>query len=379
MKRIYWRPRNVSRPILAGMALVSIAGLAAVERFHVQGQPRDYQAMWDSAQRAAKAMEVIRQARAEADAIQEEVDPAGSGLIGRVMTEVTSDPGFLSAKQTSVNPNWAAVVLKMLKQAGVRPGDTVAIGYSGSFPALNICVSAAVETLQLKPVIISSVAASQWGANDPEFLWLDMERLLTEQGVLAHRSVAASLGGFNDIAVGMSKRGRELLEEATERNEVPRIQAANAAESIDERMRIYREGAAGEPIKAYINVGGGTTSVGGPAGKRTFREGLNLRRPPGKLADSIMLRFVEAGVPVIHLVRIEQLAEKYGLPTTPQTFIKPGNGAVFQQRGYSRWLAGAVLLVIVLGLYGFIHSTLGHRLMQSAPRRKEDVLEEPMV
>ena len=44
----------------------------------------------------------------------------------------------------------------------MKKGDAVAIGYSGSFPALNICVMAAVETLQLEPIGIASASASQW-------------------------------------------------------------------------------------------------------------------------------------------------------------------------------------------------------------------------
>ena len=38
MKKIYWRPRAVSRPALLLIALVSLAGLSLVERYKVRSQ-----------------------------------------------------------------------------------------------------------------------------------------------------------------------------------------------------------------------------------------------------------------------------------------------------------------------------------------------------
>ena len=41
-------------------------------------------------------------------------DPADTGMIGPSMSLVTSLPGHLKAKQTSVNPNFAAVAMRLL-------------------------------------------------------------------------------------------------------------------------------------------------------------------------------------------------------------------------------------------------------------------------
>jgi len=379
MRRIYWRPRSISRSALVIMAVVSAAGLVVVERYRQFRPQPNAPEMLEAARTAMEAMEQIQKERHEAGPIDPTADPTRSGLIGSAMTPVTSDAGFLSAKQTSVNPNWAAVVVQMLRKAGVEPGDTVAVGYSGSFPALNICVSAACQAMRLQPIIISSASASQWGANDPKFLWLDMERLLYERDVLKNRSVAVSLGGLNDAAGGLSKEGVRMLEAGVERSDLPRIIADTAEESIAKRMAIYRDRAGGVAIAAYINVGGGIVSAGGATSKRTFHAGVNLRRPPGQLADSVMARFIEQGVPVIHLVRIEQLADQYGLPPHPETSPKPGEGGIYSQEEYNRWLAGGVLILIMVGLYLFVHSALGYRLLQSSRRKKEDLYQEPMV
>jgi poly-gamma-glutamate system protein len=127
------------------------------------------------------------------------------------MTSVTSNTGSLPAKQTSINPNFAAVVVQLLKRAGLEEGDVVAIGFSGSFPALNVAVMAAVSVLGLKPIIISSNAASQWGANDPDFLWIDWERTLAAKHIFNFRSVAASIGGIEDRGLGMTPEGRRTI------------------------------------------------------------------------------------------------------------------------------------------------------------------------
>ncbi|MBW2225228.1 MAG: poly-gamma-glutamate system protein, partial [Deltaproteobacteria bacterium] len=158
--------------------------------------------------------------------------------------------------------------------------------------------------LGIEPIIISSTAASQWGANDPNFTWLDMEAVLRKHQVFAYKSVAASLGGVGDDAIGLTKRGRRMLERAIERNEIPfladiepdtkRAQivdeegekpAPNLAlfdeDRVRERMRVYYERAGDRTIKAYINVGGGTVSVGTKVGKRKFSPGVNARPPKG--------------------------------------------------------------------------------------------------
>lgn len=381
MKGIYWRPHRVSKTALFLIALLSLGGFTSVEYFKVKRRQPLYKEKIMAAQLARNAMEVIKQERLRLPIpIDPEIDPAQSGLIGPAMTVVTTDTGVLQAKQTSQNPNFAAVFVHLLKLAGVKEGDVVAVGPSGSFPAMNISCYAALQTLKLKPIIIASASASQFGANIPELLWIDMERILTERHLFSFRSIAASRGGADDRGFGMSKEGKRALDDAIHRNALQLIEVKSAAESVSRRMQIYEEQAGGTPIKAYINIGGGTASVGATIGKKLFNPGLNRSTPRGAGGiDSVMTRFTNEGIPVIHMVNVNELAQRYGFPLEPTAIPPIGQGKVFFKAEYNIYLAMVALLVILGSMFAFIRMDLGFRIFRPGQQVKASRHPEQMV
>ena len=257
--------------------------------------------------------------------IDPRVDPVSSGLIGVSRTPITTVRGNLVAKQASVNAAFAAVIVEMLRAAGVRPGDAVAVGLSGSFPALNIASLAAIEALGAQPLAISSVGASTWGANHPRLTWPAMEKLLVQRSILRHRSIGASRGGAQDIAKKRSEAAKRLMDQLIQDTGLTPIAARAFRQRVEARMALYRQHAAGRKIAAYINVGGVTTSVGGSVGKRAFSPGLNTRFPVDEpLTDGVIVRFSRSGVPAIHLVQIRALARQYRLPVHPAATLDFG-------------------------------------------------------
>ncbi len=382
MKRIYWRPKKISRTVLIVLAVLSLAGLATVELIQTTTRQPKYRQKMRAAKAALAAFDAIKAERiARGHVLDAAIDPAQSGLVGVAMSEVTSNSGHLGAKRTSVNPNFAAVAVHLLDRAGVEEGDTVAVGLSGSFPARNICVLAALEAMKVHPVVISSASASQWGANIPDLLWVDMERILDEKRILSTRSIAASLGGVEDRGIGMSKAGRALIAEAIEtRNQIPRIAARNYDDSLEQRMMLFDEWSTDERYAAYINVGGGATSVGTGVGKKLFRPGLN-RTPPkgGPPVDSVMMRFSDRGIPVLHFVQINTLAERYGMPVEPDVIPTVGESKVFVKEEYNRWLAAGILALLLFLLYAFIRSDVGFRILHRPRRQDGDARPEQMV
>ncbi|MCZ6807939.1 MAG: poly-gamma-glutamate system protein [Deltaproteobacteria bacterium] len=386
---MYWKPEGASQVQRALVAALAITGLVAVERFPTEEQQPHYAEKMLAARTAKEAMDVIRDASEKRGLrYRAKTDPSGSRLIGEVLSPITSGSGSLVSKQTSANPNFAAVIVQWLKELGLKSGDVVAVGISGSFPAMNIAIYAALHQLGIEPIIISSTAASQWGANNPGFTWLDMESLLRKKEVFPYKSVAASLGGVGDEAIGLTERGHKLLMRAIERNEIPGIGVLQTEEQppvegnaqgapaelaaidqnrVRERMRVYYEHAGDRPIRAYINVGGGTVSVGTKVGKRKFLPGVNRRAPKGidDMPPSVLGAFLESGVPAIHATRIIDLAEEYGLEIAPRRIPQVGQGDVFQKRQPNRWLAGIVLVLILLALFAIARAPWGTRMLRT--------------
>jgi poly-gamma-glutamate system protein len=353
------------------IAFLALASFVAVEKF-----PRVVKQPWHAEKLAAArlTLEAFKTVKAERIArgipINAEADPLQTGLIGHSITPVTSNSGYISAKRGSVNPNWAALVVHWLKRSGAEKGDVVAVGVSGSFPALCIATLAAAQVLELTPIVIASASASEWGANDPNYMWLDMEKVLYEKKIFGFRSVASSLGGIDDKAFGISPEGRSLIEAAITRNGVKRIDSNSLLQGIEERMRIYDAEAASRPIKAYINVGGGTASVGTHVGKKQFAPGLNLEAPSGEgMMDSVMLRFARRRVAVIHLSGIEALAKTWGFPEEPAALPSPGEGRVYVKEEYNRWIAGVCLAVLLAAMLGFLRLDFATRLLRNPIRR----------
>ena len=371
MKKLYWRPSKVSWKIHLVIALLAVGGMATVEVMKTTRRQALHQTKVKAANQMHKAMMVIRSERlARLGSIDAEVDPAQTGLIGNRITPITSLMGYLRAKRTTLNPNWAAVMVDQLRLAGARKGDVVAAGVTGSLPAMNLALYVAAESMGVRLVVITSLESSSYGANLPGFTWLDMEKALVDKQVLKTRSVAASLGGARDRAVGTSPEGKKLLRSTIETQGIRLLEEKTMAANLEQRMGLYRSHAEGRPIVAFVNVGSGLASVGGSeGGHRSFKAGVNRKlKKKAPKTDSIAARFIKQGLPVIYVVGVESLAKKYKLPTSPSTIPTPGTGLVFEKKDYDPVVVVVVLLVLLLALYAFIKIDLGYRIFQAAKR-----------
>ncbi|MCA9240611.1 MAG: poly-gamma-glutamate system protein [Planctomycetales bacterium] len=389
MKKVYWRPRTVSRTALMLVAMLSLVSLVITEVTKTEQKRAYLPEKTEATQTAAKAFAAIKEARInEGPPIDSKTDPLGTGLVGLPTSVITSVRGVLPAKQVSINPNFAAVIVEQLMDAGVRPGDAVALGLSGSFPALNICSVAACETLGADPLVISSASASEWGANVPTLMWIDMERILNEQDILHTRSLAVSPGGMEDEGP-ITEEGMAAVREGVERNGLKLIEENTLEKHVERRLKIYRDALKGRPIKCYINVGGGATSVGTHIGKDLFNPGLNTTPPPrvGRL-PGVMPKLIQEGIPCIHLVNIVDLATKYGLiEQLPEPDLEGreyeqitevGEAGIFQGIDYQRPIVIACLATILMALWGFIRTDIGFRLLRGGARKSAGP-PEPMV
>lgn len=366
--KLYWRTKSTSTGAQILLIIASIAALLAVQVFKKRESTADYEDMLAASQTCAEGLELIGRWRRRIERINPDVDPLGTGLIGIAASPVTTLSGHLLSKQATVNPNWAAVIVRLLRKAGVREGDVVAVAVSGSFPALNLAVYAAIEQIGARPVIIVSASASQWGANVPRLLWVDMARRLRKAGVIESKAVAATLGGEDDRAVGIPDEGLEILRHALQRADIPLLEPQSYEEAVAERIAVYAKHAGVQPLRAFINVGGGTATTGPESIDQFFDPGLVKNAPPRAFTvDTVMGHFLDQKVPVINLWNISTLASRFGLPYPPKTKPRVGSGGIYLAMTYRRWLA-ALLALALLGLTYFV--TRSSRLGSIFGRRR---------
>ncbi|MBI5711383.1 MAG: poly-gamma-glutamate system protein [Candidatus Eisenbacteria bacterium] len=347
---------RASTPALVGLAALSLAVYAISERsltpVHAEAFRKKLEAV-RLMQRAERAIaEVKRERGITVDARN---DPERTGVIGPQFTLITTDRGSQAAKSLAAHPNFAAAVTQMMLQAGVRRGDLVAVGMTGSLPGLNLAALASCRAVGAEPIIITSAGASMFGATDPNLTWLDMEAIAVQRGLWPFRSAAASLGGGGDVGRGLSPAGRVLLDDAIERNGVKLLDPPSVLEAVRQRVAIYDSIAAarGRAIRLYINVGGGVASLGGAQNGRLIPAGLTMRLTTRNYPNRGVINVMgERRIPVIHLLQVEKLARMFEITDRAANPVRPGSGLLFIQYRYNLWIvAAAALLVLLVNIY----------------------------
>jgi poly-gamma-glutamate system protein len=261
-------------------------------------------------------------------------DINGTGLIGMEHSEITTSIGSLGSKRTSTNPNFAGLVVHLLQECGIQKGDAIAIGASSSFPALIVASLAAAEALDLNPLWIFSLGASQWGANRPEFHWLHMWRCLENSNLFSHPPLALSLGGEGDTGEDMDERGRQLLWEDIRASGLRLINEPDLAQNVALRMAQFEKAARGKEIKAFINIGGSWSNMGIDSMVLHVKPGLNrIEKLPPPERRGVIYAMADKGIPVIHLLYVRGLTQRYGLPWDPSPLPDPGEGAFYTSAG----------------------------------------------
>ncbi len=312
-----WKENKAPNWHLLALAVLSLIVFMLAEKTATQVKQPRYRKKIRAAQTTLAAQQAIRDELSKRNIkIDLRNDPWGTGLIGEKRTVITSDRGVISAKVLATNPNFAAAFVDLLHRAGVRKGDKVAIGMTGSLPGWDIAMLAACKASKVEPVVISSVGASDWGANRPDLTILDMERLIRDKDIMPFKSIAASMGGGGDYGRGLSPEGRKLIRESMARNGVPALEGKSLEENIQLRMAYYEKHSDSAGYAAYINIGGGLSSLGGRYNNQIIPSGYSRRLPPANYPVlAVINRMSEKGIPIINLTNVLKIAGKYGLTT----------------------------------------------------------------
>ena len=342
--------------ILSAIALVSF--VVSINSTTIDISP-SYDMKIKAANLMKESMVELKNVRMEAGVfIDDENDPNETGLVGSPFSLITTDEGDLDAKLTTLDPNFSAGMVELMLRMSLQEGDTIAILLTGSMPGANIAVLTAASAMGLIPMVITSVGASQWGANHADFTWLDMESILFNKGLINSRSVAASVGGRNDMGRLLSPAGREIIISNIENFNIPLIRKNRLAENIDERMKLFESFNKITNYSAMINVGGGVASLGTsfnskllPAGIVNRSDVVNISIRDGGI-EGVLAKFAKKNVPVLHVLNIKSLTEKLGMPFAPIPIPEVGSGVLYAEEKYNILIATGCLFIVCGLVFG---------------------------
>lgn len=316
--RQVWSRGRIGLRTLVLLALASIAAWQIGERVLWKPPSPGAAAMRNAAMMAATARQEILRLKEEKRLLQPaSLDPNRTGLIGPDWSEIATTIGDVTAKRTATNPDLAAVIVRVLQDHGIKPGQTVGAVLSGSFVGANIATLAAFQAMELKPVIVSSLGASMYGAADPEFTWLDMETALARAGIFKVRSIGVVAGGESAVGNSLSDTGRQMLSAAARRNGFELITGSDFA-TLKQAVQAEVIRAAPEGLAALVSAGGAVLSIGTCVDASRLPSGLVRGKQscadgvPGFIHD-----FADAGRPVLHILNMKRFALDRGLPYDP--------------------------------------------------------------
>ncbi|MED5474435.1 MAG: poly-gamma-glutamate system protein [Candidatus Neomarinimicrobiota bacterium] len=371
-----FRPVIQKTRTLVLMASVNILLIFWVFNSTLIEKSSNYDEKLNSAKTMQSALSVLKEhVRNQEMPIFRSIDPNMTGLIFKEESLIRSSNGNLEDKQSTLKPNFAAFILDKLLSAGIKRGDTIAVCLTGSNPGANIALYSAAKSLDITPVIITSVSSSTWGATDPNFTWLDMESILIKNNIFNYKTTHASLGGKGDCLKRTTNFGgtesRNLIKKAIKRNDIDLIpyylekDSSNLLRSIDYRLNLFEDYLPIENYSAYVNIGGGVSSVGiGGVAKIKNKVNYSPQQILEKeLNHSVMKFFAEENIPVVNVMSINKIIDGV-LPPGAQKY-EIGNGDIYFTERYNLlvvWISTIFSVFMIIGIGYVSHKQVNERL-----------------
>ena len=279
--------------------------------------------------------------------IDKNLDINETGLIGEEWSGITTTLGNLESKRTSTNPDFAALLVKLFKEKGLKKGDIIAANLSSSFPALNLSLIAAADTLGLEAVMVNSVGSSTYGGNIEDFTYLDMENHLFSKGMIKNRSTGFSLGGIGDIGKEFEKEAKEKIIEKNKKYGLKFFYNENLEKNVEERYNYFVQ-ESNNQIKIFVNIGGNLLSIGDSVdiivnSKVILNENTNIKK-------GLVGRFLKNKIPVFYLLNLKGITTAYNLPFDQYDSKKMSESDIYFEKNKSIWnyLIIGIFLIFIL-------------------------------
>ncbi|MDR3672843.1 MAG: poly-gamma-glutamate system protein [Holophaga sp.] len=316
------RPAPDSR-VLAVLLVVAGLWYAGVTLFSGGADPGRRAQERHAARAMAAAIAAVAR---EAPAPDPATDPNRTGLVGLPFTPITTTLGSLPAKRTGAQPDAAALMARLMTQAGVQPGSRVAIESSGSFPGFAIAALVAARSLGAEAVPVVSIGASQYGANRPGFTLPDMLAVLARRGLIQRGPLAVSPGGGSDRGGDMDPHALEPALSRAAALGARILRPAGLAADVATKRAILDS--KGRPA-VFVSVGGNWAAAG-PGESLLGRTGLLT---PGRFkpeGTGLIQSYLRDQVPVIRVLDVQDLCVRTGLPFDPIPWPAEGRSSLYR-------------------------------------------------
>ncbi|QOJ28858.1 MAG: poly-gamma-glutamate system protein [Ignavibacteriales bacterium] len=267
------------------------------------------------------------------------------GLIGPEYSEITTTTGTLDAKITSLNPCFAALIYKWLKEAEIDSSSAITLQISGSFPALAISALAALQVSGARVSVMSSIGASMYGANDTLFPWPAIEKHLTEECGLLYKSSIMTSGGDDERGEGIPFADTSIFFRLAERHGFRLYIPEDLNAVLSAKLDLIRKSGS----KMYINIGGSHSALGNCSHILQVRPGFHRQLQSCKdPLRGLLFRASEEGLPVIHLLNIRELALQYGFPIAPSEFNKKPDKLIAPAEYPKLYIYAGIVMITLL-------------------------------
>jgi poly-gamma-glutamate system protein len=206
-----------------------------------------------------------------------------------------------------------------------------------------------VQTTGIDAVVMSSLGASTYGANQPEATWIDLENELISKGGLKYKSILVSMGADDDSGVGLYGDGKNMLIRAAERNNVDLYIPESLVESIKHRVSVLSD----SEISLLLNIGGNQASMGNCSHTLGIPNGLNKEMHICDDEERGVISYLnESGVPFINMLNMKDLASRFGIDGAPG--IQYSESTNLYSSTSTNKLAIGIILIISLIPLGFL-------------------------
>lgn len=245
-------------------------------------------------------------------------DINATGLVGPEFTELTSTPGDEREKRSTLNPMSASACVEMFVSSGLKEGDTIAVGASGSYPGFLLAVLSAATEMKLNVRLILSLGSSMYGATRPEYNIFDIAGDAKDSGLVEYELLAVSRGYKDDMGGSVMEGilfentqefSLEICRKEAEKRGCLLINPLDYETSVKERLELFGD------VDLFVNVGGAPVNIGNGTYSFSVPVGLveEMDNIPEGAGRGLVYEYLDEKVPVVNLLDSKGFSEKYGV------------------------------------------------------------------